>query len=98
MKPIPDYLTIYKNGLSGINFTITFPRRFLNTDTIIVEITDDWMVLKIPTLNYLGKTQKLSNNGYNMYSFGVQSDKLKLGKIYINPDDCTEDELVIYLK
>ncbi len=72
---------------------------FVTNEDIIVKLKDDKMIVTRPTIDYNGKTYKvtkISDSGWNCFTFIGQD--LPIGKFEFDTDESNEDMVVIYLK
>lgn len=66
------------------------------TSEVILEIGEDFISIKKPDIDYIGKTVKFSHVGSEWYITTV-SKKLPKGK-FIFDEESTEDELIAYYR
>lgn len=71
---------------------------FKNSD-LIVEITEDSILIKYPSIDYRGKTHSVqTNNRYqDIRYFRVSNNFIKEGVFYPNEEHDNEDEILINL-
>ena len=69
---------------------------FFNDDYIIVKAQENYITISKPTMDFIGKTQKIERFRNRMNSATIKLD-VPLGVYEIDFEDSTEDELIIYL-
>lgn len=80
---------------SDRGFRLNTTHDFFKNEYLIVEITEDKIIFKIPTIDYNGKQLKTYNQGSTVNAISLYSDFIKEGK-YFPDEESTEDELIIY--
>lgn len=96
MKILRPYITINKDSRNIDKYMISFKAEIIS-DYLKVVVDNNKLILSIPIIDYNGKQSKISSSKGGWSGICVVNELLKEGRFYINEDETTEDEIVIYL-
>lgn len=94
------YALYNSNKNFGNTFSLRTTNKFFDTKEIIIHDKGDKLIIRKPTLDYIGKTYNVCahKTSSDIKVFYITSDNLVSGKTYYFHEDSTEDELIIELK
>lgn len=93
-----DYIVVSKRGTRQNYYTISAGHHFFSSDYIILNIYQDYVEIKLPSIDYNGKQYKPYNKSGKWHTVTIIDDKLKEGKFYLDEEDSTEDKLYFYFE
>ncbi len=81
-------------------YKISSKHPILKNEYVKVDVSYDFLVFSVPTIDYLGKMYKTSinNNNSDWRQFSITNELLITGKFEIDTEESTEDELVVYYR
>lgn len=95
MRLNEDYVTITKHKDKYDSYLLSSKHPILKNRNIRCDIYEKHMVITIATIDYNGKTYKVSKRSSGWRQFALSSDKLIEGKFYIDLEDSTEDKVYV---
>jgi len=89
-------ITITRDGV-GCRVRLSSKCDIFQNETLIVSTYDEYMLLKVPTLDYRGRTHKLASmpNSEVWKGFSITDQRIQTG-VFEFDEDSTEDEVIIY--
>lgn len=91
---------LINNGTKNNAYIISSNHPFFKSEYIKVYVDDCSLIFSVPTIDYNGKMYKPHRNRKSIewYSFGITNELLITGKFYVDIEESTEDELVVYYR
>ena len=98
MKEDREFIKVYYKKGKGNSVLISSKIKMFQTDYIIAKVDDHTIRFSVPTLDYQGKLYKLTKakSALGWKLFGIADGRIKAGILYVDEEDSTEDEIVIY--
>ena len=92
------YILVYQDEFRENKIRIYSNHVMFQSEYIKITFLNEYLILSIPDIDFKGKIYKtIRHNKCDKWrSFTTISEKIKKGKFYIDEEDSTEDELIIY--
>ena len=92
---VSGVILINKNSFNRIRVTVKVNIDLLKDD-VIIKIKDDCIIIKKPSIDYRGKSYKMTPMKSRDWYQTALSNNIPLGKYYFDEEESNEDELVAY--
>jgi hypothetical protein len=93
---------LINNGKNKNQYLISSKHPLFKNEYIKVDINEFSLIFSVPTIDYNGKMYKTQINNNNKewrsFTFTKSLELIISGKFYIDTEESTEDELVVYYR
>ena len=91
---------LINNAKNQNQYMISGKHPILKNEYVKVDVSYDFLVFSVPTIDYLGKMYKtkINNKNSDWRYFSITNELLITGKFEIDTEESTEDELVVYYR